>query len=119
MSKWLVIALIAFFTLPAQAVPLNDKLEGYWVYKDVKQVLKVRGFEWDEMPECLSTSSTVAVHCTSDFWNDDGVRISVAVRKTLRGDSAGRAYRIVCTAGCRKFSWGQLASGRGRRDPLE
>jgi hypothetical protein len=119
MSKWILGALVVANTMtgPATAVPLNSKVEGYWLYRDVKQILTRRGFQWDEMPECLPTSSTVAVHCTADYWNDDGVRLSVAVRKAS-GGSPGRAYRIVCTAGCRNFSWGQLESGRGRRDPL-
>jgi hypothetical protein len=106
-------------TGPATAVPFNDKIEGYWLYRDVKKILLSRGFEHEAVHKCLDTNSVIAVHCTADYWNSDGVRLSVAVRKSLQGDSAGRAYRIVCTAGCRSFSWGQLEAGRGRRDPLE
>lgn len=104
----------------AQAVPHNDKIEGYWLYKDVSALLKRRGFERLGF-NCLSADrGAIAVHCTSDFINEDGVRISVAVRKRVDvEDSAGRAYRVVCTMNCREFAWGQLLEGKNRRDPLE
>jgi hypothetical protein len=104
----------------ASAVPMNSKIEGYWLYTDAKKLLEGRGFE-RLGHRCLDASpGAVAVHCTSDFINVDGVRISVAVRKRVDVDhSPGRAYRLVCTGNCSEFAWGQLLSGRGRRDPLE
>jgi len=96
MKKTVISALLlAGLGYPASA------LEGHWPWSRVQAMLNRDGFV-KTVTNCRDTNSYVAQHCTIDFQNSDGVRISVAVRNTF-DNRPDYVYRIVCTASCSQF----------------
>jgi|SRR5436853_3864672 len=85
---------LAFLGLVSQA----QALEGNWPFSVINGRLRNHGYV-RTVTNCRETNSYVAQHCTIDYQNSDGVRISIAVRNTF-DSRPDRVYRIVCTASC-------------------
>jgi len=81
-------------------------IEGNWPYITVVQNHLPRyGWKWTK-DDCLPNKSSIARHCTIDFRNRRGVRLSVAVRNTF-DEKPDHAYRIKCTQNCAGFRWSE------------
>lgn len=97
MKKTAFLVSLAFLGVASQA----RAMEGHWPWSRVQAMLNRDGFV-KTVTNCRDTNSYVAQHCTIDFQNSDGVRISVAVRNTF-DNRPDYVYRIVCTASCSLF----------------
>jgi hypothetical protein len=99
MKKTSILAAVSLIGLTASA----QALEGHWPWGQIQGILSRKGYV-RTISNCRATRSMVAEHCTIDFQNEDGVRISVAVRSTF-DNRPDYAYRVICTASCNKFYW--------------